>query len=66
MKASKWINSKTRLPELDKFVIVSWKNISTIGFYNKGAWSVMENMNNEQPVDWDYNYIVDKWMELPV
>ena len=59
-----WINPKDRLPEEEELVLVVFEGTTTVGYttYN-GKWSVLDNINHEEPIEYGVN--VDLWMELP-
>ena len=61
-----WIETKNKLPKVDTDVLVQYENRVTVGYYaESGKWVVLENMRYSEPVDWEAENIINKWMELP-
>jgi len=61
-----WIETKNKMPEEDLDVLIQYDGKVTLGYYAKyGKWVVLENMRYSDPVDWDGEYNIEKWMNLP-
>lgn len=57
-------NNSNKPPEINKIVLVKYKDYVTIGYIDEySKWTVLIDMNYSEPTEYGYN--VDIWTELP-